>query len=559
MGGHMARHPPHALDALATPVERTEDQPMDQPAQAPTIRLPKGMTVERLWEARQALLQNPTPEGLKSLATLIFDAQQYVAGERLVLDVIAAHQDNLPLLLAAADVLATYTMRYDMIVAILGKVLTALPHMAQLKVFLATALVTKGDVAAGLRIFTEIMQQHPELHQDACEHLVVALLDAGYAQEGYMVLDAWFRDKKPVTTALLNNMGCVLQRLNRSEEALGWYRKALENDPHNASTRMGYAVALFKTGQFKEGAPYYFARMGLVQDTVSWYLSLPRLQKGAPLQGRNLIFYQEQGLGDTLQFIRYLPMVVAQGARVTLVVPTTLARLLSLAFPQVRVVTEQDFAPQDGYDAILPIPDLPFVMGLETLADIPAQVPYLGAVPADCARLAELLPARRPRIGLVWSGGRRTKAMDVLTDQRRSTTAGQMLAAITPVDATLVNLQLGPRREDLAAWHGQPVCDIMDHAHDMADTAALIENLDLVISVDTSVVHLAGALGKPVWLLSRWDGCWRWGDTGETSPWYPTMRIFRAQERTLGPVLEQVGAVLRTWVATWQPGKGALD
>jgi hypothetical protein len=134
-----------------------------------------------------------------------------------------------------------------------------------------------------------------------------------------------------------------------------------------------------------------------------------------------------------------------------------------------------------------------------------------------------------------------------------------MLAAITPVDATLVNLQLGPRREDLAAWRGQPVCDIMDHAHDMADTAALIENLDLVISVDTSVVHLAGALGKPVWLLSRWDGCWRWGDAGDTSPWYPTMRIFRAQERTLGPVLEQMGAVLRIWAATWQPGKGALD
>ena len=94
---------------------------------------------------------------------------------------------------------------------------------------------------------------------------------------------------------------------------------------------------------------------------------------------------------------------------------------------------------------------------------------------------------------------------------------------------------------------------------DRADRAARMEGLDLVIAVDTAVGQLAGALGKPVWLISRWEGCWRWGDAGETSPWYPTMRIFRAQERTLGPVLEQVGAALQAWVATWQPGKGALD
>ncbi len=532
---------------------------MEHPEDAATVKLPKGMTVEALWEARQALLQNPTPEGLKDLATRIFAVQQYVAGERLVLDVIAAHQDNLPLLLAAADLLALYTMRYDIVVAILGKVLVAMPHLSQLKVFLATALVTKGDLGAGLRIFAEIMQNHPEHHVDACEHLVVALLDAGYAQEGFMVLASWFKDNKPVTTALLNNMGCVLQRMNRSEEALAWYRKALEREPHNAFTGMGYGVALLKAGHFREGAPYYLGREGLAQDSLSWYLSLPRLQKGEPLQGRKLIFYQEQGLGDTLQFIRYLPMVVAQGAQVTLLVPATLVRLLSLSFPHVHSVTEKDFPRQDGYDAALPIPDLPFVMGLETWADIPATVPYLCVTPAEVARFAAMLPAMRPRIGLVWSGGRRTKAMDVLTDQRRSTTAQQMLGALVPVGATLVNLQTGPRREDLAAWHGQPVCDIMDQVCDMADTAAIVESLDLVISVDTSVVHLAGALGKPTWLLSRWDGCWRWGDEGATSPWYPTMRIFRAQERSFGPVLAQMGAALQAWVATWRPGKGALD
>ncbi|MCP1257808.1 glycosyltransferase family 9 protein [Acetobacter lambici] len=532
---------------------------MEDPADARAIRLPKGMTVEALWEARQALVQNPTPEGLKHLARQIFDVQQYVAGERLVLDVMAADQDNLPLLLAGADLLANYTTRYDVVVAVLAKVLAALPHLSELKVFMAAALVAKGDVALGLRVFADIMQNHPEHHVAACEHLAVALLEVGYMQEGHTVLDTWFRDNKPVTAALLNNMGCVLQRLNRSEEALPWYRRALELQPDNAGTIMGYAVALFKAGHYAQGAPYYAGREGLVEDTVSWYRALPRMEKNTSLHGRKVILFQDQGLGDTLQFIRYLPMVQARGALVTVVVPTGLVRLLTLSFPQAQVVAEKDFAPQDGYDLGLPIPDLPFVMGLRTPADIIANIPYLLAPPADVARFAALLGAQRPRIGLVWAGSRRTKPADVLTDQRRSATLEQVLGAITPVDAALVNLQFAPRREDLAAWNGQPVCDLMDHVQDMADTAAIIDNLDLVISVDTSVVHLAGALGKPAWLLSRWDGCWRWGDSGETSPWYPNMRIFRAQERSFAPVLEQMGQALRTWVATWQPGKGELD
>lgn len=535
------------------------DNSMQQSTDVSSIRLPKGMTVEGLAQARQALLQNPTPQGLLALAQQIFEVQQYVAGERLVIDVMAAHQDNLQLLLVGADLLATYTMRYDIVVAILAKALVVMPHMSELKVFLASALVAKGDVAGGLGVFAEVMRDHPEHEQNACEHLVAALLEAGFAQASYGVLEAWMRDNKPVSAALLNNMGCVLQRLNRSEEALPWYRQALERDPQNRNVIQGYALALFKAGRFAEGLPYYRQREGMAEDTLSGYLSLPRLQKGDSLSGKNIVLYQEQGLGDALQFARYLPLLVSGGARVTLVVSAALARLFSLSFPYVRVVTYSDVVPQGEYDACLAMPDLPFVMGLEKPADILATVPYLQTDAADVARFAALLPAVRPRIGLVWAGGQRTKPSDVLTDQRRSTTAEQMLRALTPVKAALVNLQLGPRREELAAWRGQPVCDLMDRAGDMADTAALIEGLDLVISVDTSVVHLAGALGKPVWLLSRWDGCWRWGDAGETSPWYPTMRIFRSDERSFGHVLAQMGEALEEWVATWRPGKGAQD
>lgn len=532
---------------------------MDHPAGSDTIRLPKGMTVEGLWKAREVLLQNPTSDGLKWLATQLFSVQQYVAGERLVLDVIATKQNDLHLLLAAADLLDTYTTRYDLIVTILVKVLEAQPQMSALKGFLAKALVAKGDIGAGMRIFANIMQNHPEHHVHACELLVISLLEAGYTQEGYMVLATWFRDNRPVTAPLLNNMGCALQRLNRSEEALPWYRQALAREPSNRIYAVGYAVALFKAGHFGEGAPFFRLREEPAEDTLGWYLTLPRLQIGGSLNGQKVVLFQDQGLGDMLQFIRYLPMLVAQGAQVTLVVAPPLVRLLRLSFLSVLVVAEKDFPQQQGYGASLPISDLPFVMGLQTVADIPHCVPYLRADASDVARFAERMPAVCPRIGVVWAGSQRTRAADVQTDQRRSATLEQVLGAITPVDAALVNLQFAPRREDLAAWNGQPVCDLMDHVQDMADTAAIIDNLDLVISVDTSVVHLAGALGKPAWLLSRWDGCWRWGDSGETSPWYPNMRIFRAQERSFAPVLEQMGQALRTWVATWQPGKGALD
>ena len=188
---------------------------------------------------------------------------------------------------------------------------------------------------------------------------------------------------------------------------------------------------------------------------------------------------------------------------------------------------------------------------MQDTADIADTVPYLCADPQDVARFAALLPAAGPRIGLVWSGDRRTSAQDVMANQLRSSTLPVMAGALTPVNATLVSLQLGSPREDMAEWHGQPVCDLMDSVTDMADTAAIIASLDLVISVDTSVLHLAGALGKPVWLLSRWDACWRWLDSGETTAWYPTMRIFRPQERSFAPVLRQMGEALQTWVATW--------
>lgn len=284
---------------------------------------------------------------------------------------------------------------------------------------------------------------------------------------------------------------------------------------------------------------------------TKWFGQFPQLQCGDVVADKTIALYQEQGLGDTLQFIRFAAILVERGARVTVAVGAEMVRLLSMSCPDLIVRDVAQLVLDETFDYVLPIPSLPCVTNMQTIADIPGTVPYLRADPKDVARFAGRLPARGPRIGLVWSGDRRTNAVDVMADQLRSTTLAVMGAALTPVDAALVCLQFGKPREDMENWHGQPLCDPMGEVKDMADTAAIIENLDLVISVDTSVLHLAGALGKPVWLLSRWDACWRWGEAGDTSPWYPSLRIFRPQERSFQPVLEQMGQALRAWVGAW--------
>lgn len=521
--------------------------------------LPEGMTVQALWNAREDLLKNPTPQKLNDLAVMLFELRQYVAGERLVRDVLAICGDDVPLLLASVSLLNTYTAQHNLVAALLRKILLLQPQMTELKMYLANTLIIKGDLAGGLQIFSDIMQNHPELRLFTCEHISLALQDAGYLEQAYQVLDHWFRNSQETTPALFNNMGCVLQRLNRSEEALAWYKKAIESQPDNAAIRLGYALTLFKAGYFWEGVAYHEGRALGLHDPAAWYHQLPLLRRGDAVAGKSIIVCQEQGFGDSLQFVRFVPLMVAQGAKVTVVVPLNLLKLFTQSLPMATIVEDAHFARQNGYDYRVPLPDLPFVMGLKRREDIPASIPYLKADPQDVARFAARMPAKRPRIGLVWAGGKRQKASDLVVNQRRSTELANVAPALTPVDAELINLQHGPARDELAEWHGQPILDFMADVHTMADTAAVIENLDLVISVDTSVLHLAGALGKPVWMISRRDACWRWGDTGETSPWYPTLRIFRAQERSFAPVLAEVGAALRQWVATWHPGKGALD
>lgn len=491
---------------------------------------------------------------------------------------IAQGTQDVALILAAGLFLVRFTPRHEVVIAVFRKALLLMPEAepamasmrGEVKIFLAGALMVAGEREEAMALFMDVARTLPEHRVLVGEHLSMALLEAGLADQAEQVLLAWLADGPP-SVSLYNNMGCALGRLNRSRDALAYYRRGMELSSRDEAVSFGYAIALLKAGEYEEGFARYVRRVPRIPSLNCWfYQDLPRLTNDVPLEGRHLLFYQEQGLGDTIQFIRFLPEIVRRAGRVTLAVLPSLARLLRESYPMVQVclITELLDHPERvaEYDFSCPIPDLPYLCHLRHVADIPAFSPYL-EVPVrrreHFARLVEQAVAqggragghspagRRLRVGLVWAGDSRSSAQDVAADRRRSSSFAEMMEALGPVEADLFSLQYGDRRGELEPVEGQGavVHDLMGHVQDMADTAALMESLDLVISVDTAPLHLAGALGREVWLVSRWDACWRWDDEGDRTPWYPTMRIFRAQELSLAPVLKDVAASLRRRIA----------
>jgi len=265
--------------------------------------------------------------------------------------------------------------------------------------------------------------------------------------------------------------------------------------------------------------------------------------RGQSAEKRTLLIHAEQGLGDSLQFCRYAPLAAARGLKVVLEVQRPLVRLLR-SLSGVELVVEAG-GELPSFDFHCPMLSLPLALDT-TLATVPSAAFYLQADRALIAAWRTRLAARPGlRIGLAWAGRSRIHASELAAVDRRRSIALDHLAPLFDLPGfQFFSLQ----KDDPKAPADVPLTDFMDEMEDFADTAALIANLDLVISVDTAIAHLAAALGKPVWLLNRYDSCWRWLRTREDSPWYPSLRMFRQPAagdwRT---VIERVGAELRLW------------
>jgi hypothetical protein len=262
-----------------------------------------------------------------------------------------------------------------------------------------------------------------------------------------------------------------------------------------------------------------------------------------------LLVISEQGYGDSLQFVRYLPLALQRFSRVGYMGPRPLRRLyeqsLCSRYPGL-VLLDPGHVDLRDWDWSCLLMSLPMAFGTR-LDNIPASIPYLHAHARRAARwrarLTALPAPHLPRVGVVWAGGH----SGLPVDRDRSLTSEQMMPLLALTHVRWISLQkTGDRAKRADAATKTRLIDWMDDVTDFADTAALIENLDLVISVDTSVAHLAAAMGKPVWLLNRFSGCWRWLRGRDDSPWYPTVRLFTQSRRgNWDEVLARVAVALQ--------------
>ncbi|HEY4031618.1 MAG TPA: tetratricopeptide repeat protein [Caulobacteraceae bacterium] len=320
------------------------------------------------------------------------------------------------------------------------------------------------------------------------------------------------------------NRGVLLMQLRRLDEAMDSFDRAVALNPRDAEAYFQQAMCRLALGDEAGGWAQYEWRWATRQfEAAQRDLAAPLWLGEEDTRGRTILLHGEQGLGDVLQFCRYAPVAAQRGARVVLEVFPVLLRLLGRLEGVAEVVPRGGPLPPHDFHA--PLMSLPLALGARPEAD---GRPYLSADPDAVSRWAARLDGESGlRVGLCWAGGARPdEPIAHAIDKRRSLplTALAPLAAIPGV--RLYSLQKGPPAAELDAWSGPPIVDLTAELKDFADTAALIANLDLVIVCDTAVAHLAGGLGRPVWILNRFDTCWRWGTDGDASPWYPTARLF---------------------------------
>lgn len=328
-----------------------------------------------------------------------------------------------------------------------------------------------------------------------------------------------------------SNLALSLMEQVRPQEAEDCCRQALALRPEYPEARANLALALLTMGRMEEGWREYESRWEVeAMGSPAPALPAPRWT-GQKLNGETVLLYAEQGFGDTLQFCRYASMVAAAGGRVILVVPKALRRLMTALEGVDTLLTDEDNV-LPPFDYHCPLLSLPFAFNT-SMATIPAAPSYLRADPAPWADVLAALPGLK--VGLVWAGKSRTEQPHAAAiDRRRSMRLADMAPLLSVPGCSFVSLQLGPPATQMASAQMARVSrlhDVSARMGDWADTAGLIAGLDLVIAVDTAVAHLAAALGRPVWMLNRFDSCWRWFLEREDTPWYPTMRLFRQTSR----------------------------
>jgi tetratricopeptide (TPR) repeat protein len=562
--------------------------------------LQSGQSLEAQLCCQRLLASDPNhADALHLMGLIAFRAGEYDHALQWTARAIA--QDPKPDYLASLGTTLLKQGRSEEALKAFDKAVQLKPDDAALWKQMGDALLELQRYDHALLSFQHVLKLDPS-HQDAAYKSGILLNDAGRFEEAVACLDvcddvvsthaqalqararALLNVKKferaladnlrantlqPGFADTLNSIGACLRSLGREEEALVWFDRALEHRPDSIEILNNKASILGQLQRFNEALALYDHTRArhLANATTDWHLALLKMLLGdfeagwagrearwtipdpapyptfsqpmwlgeVPIEGKSILIHVDEGLGDTIQFIRYVPMVAARGARVILVVERPLASLLS-NFPGVSQCLAFSDEPLPAFDMHCPIGTLPMVFGTR-LDTIPSETSYLPPPPE--ARMhawnERLGPRDRLRVGLVWSG-----SLTHRNDHNRSTSL-RVLSRILDVDATFVSLQKDPRPTDKAGLDKTGIIDWTTEFKDLADTAALVKCLDLVITVDTTVPHLAAALGCPTWILLPWTPDYRWLLGRDDSPWYPTVRLFRQTEtRDYASVVDRV-------------------
>ncbi len=449
-------------------------------------------------------------------------AGQLAKAERIYRRVLDSEPNNFHAL-HFLGVIAGQQGRQADAVGLLSEALRHNPKAADAHFNLGNVLKQEGKFEEAISAFERAIALNPQ-YRDAHTNLGVALMGLGQydaaaaAHHRALAID-------PTYVAAHNNLGITLHKLGDVTDAMACYRRVLELDPGHADAHWSLALALLLCGQFKEGWAEY-----------EWRWKTPDLAPirrdfsqnrwdGSPLDGKTILLHGEQGIGDAIQFVRYAKIVAGHGGHVIVECPAKLTGLLSGVGGIGRLVARGDDLP--AFDTHIPLMSLPQILGT-ILETIPAEAGYITAPPGLTEKWAvEAKHFAGLKVGLCWQGN-----PDHDDDKKRSIPLKRFAPLLEMSAATFVSLQKGPGEEQIAS-HGleDRIVDwgskLGDGPEGFTNLAAIMKNLDLVITVDTAVAHLAGAMGLPVWMPLAYVPDWRWMLARTDSSWYPTMRLFR--------------------------------
>ncbi len=389
----------------------------------------------------------------------------------------------------------------------------------------AAAHTNRGVALEELRQFDEALVNHERAialkpdYAEAHNNRGITLRDLNRLEEAVASYDKAIAIE-PQYAEAYSNRGLALRDLKRLDAAIASYDKAIALKPNYAEAYFNKSLCCLTAGDMAQGWKLFEYRKKMVRPMGYRPYTRPTWLGEDDLTGKTLFLYWEQGLGDTIQFCRYARLTLSRAARVVMSVQDPLVRLLRPMEPQIEIIgADQE---PDDFDFHCPLMSLPLAFGT-TGETIPSAPRYLAADPALKAQWAERLPpGPRPRIGLAWSGNPIHP-----NDHNRSMTPA-LLQPLLSINADWFCLQKEIRAQDAETLEGFPKITLLGESlEDFADTAAVIEALDLVITVDTAVAHLAGALGKPVWILLPFSTDWRWSPDREESAWYSSARLYR--------------------------------